>query len=302
MPQLQPLDRCCPTQPPALDRCWLVPKSPPCFIQLGRFGDLILLFPAFKLIYDRTGQRPIVIVSNDYASVFDGISYAQPYPIKAHWFLEMPKARDIAARLFGGGIVPQWWNETNPKGVPPGPQVLQCHGEKWGVDINKYPDFGTSMWIRAGFTREEMMTAPLVFDRRSPEREESLAKLYVQPNRKLLLYNFTGISSPFGYVPEMMRVLSDYQTRFRMINIGAIKASRIYDLLGLYDLAVGLITIDTATGHLAPASKVPTIWFTVPGWTRSVPRGNVALHMPYNHFPKRASEIRPVLERWANET
>lgn len=286
--------------PILLDKCWLITKSPPVFVVLGRFGDEILLFPAYKLIYDRTGQKPVVIVSTDYASVFDGISYAQPQPIKANWYGDVPKAREFAEKFFGHGIVPQWWNDSNPQGVPPGPQVLQCHGHAWGVDIKQYPDFGTSMWIRAGFTREEMIKTPLVFDRRSPEREDVLVKMNVQNGRKLLLYNFTGISSPFGYVPEMMRLLTDYRTRFQMLDLGAIRATRIYDLLGLYDRAVGLITTDTATGHLAPGSKVPTIWFTVPGWTSSVPRGNVALHIPYNQFPKRASEIRPVLDKWAN--
>lgn len=286
------------TQLQPLDACWWLPRKPPVFVQLGRYGDLILLLPAWKIIHDRTGKKPIVIVSDEYANVLDGASYVTPHPIHAHWYMGMPKARAIAESM-GGGIVPQWWNDSNPEDVPKGPLVLQCHGNAWGIDIAKYPDFGTSMWVRAGFTREDMINAPLVFDRRSPEREEDLVKRFIRPNKKLLLYNFTGVSSPFGYVPEMLRILSDYRNKFHCVDLGAIKAHRIYDLLGLYDRADGLITTDTATGHLAPGSKVPTIWFTVPGWTSSVPRGNVALAMPYDQFPKRASEIRPVLNQWA---
>lgn len=280
-----------------LDHCFWLPKRPPVFVQLGRFGDLILLLPAFKLIHERTGKKPIVIVSDEYASVLDGVNYVTPHPIKAHWWSGIPKAKAIAESM-GGGIIPQWWNDRQTNDVPKGPLVLQCHGDKWGIDINKYPDFGTAMWVRAGFTREEMIETPLVFDRRSPEREETLVKFHVRSDRKLLLYNFTGISSPFGYIPEMSRLLADYRNKFQCLDLGAIKATRIYDLLGLYDRAAGLITTDTATAHLAPASGVPTIWFTVPGWSTSVPRGNVAIHIPYDQFPKRASEIRPVLDKW----
>lgn len=283
-----------------LDRCWALPKKPPVFVQLGRYGDLILLLPAFKLIHERTGKKPVVIVSDEYASVLDGVSYVTPHPIKAHWWSGMPKARAIAESM-GGGIIPQWWNDKQSTDVPKGPTVLQCHGDKWGIDIHKYPDFGTAMWVRAGFTRKEMIETPLVFDRRSPEREEELVKRYVRGNRKLLLYNFTGVSSPFGYIPEMSRLLSDYRNKFQLLDLGEITATRIYDLLGLYDRAAGLITIDTSTGHLAAASRVPTVWFTVPTWSTSVPRGNVALHIPYDQFPKRASEIRPVLDRWASQ-
>lgn len=283
-----------------LDRCWALPKKPPVIVQLGRYGDLILLLPAFKLIYDRTGKKPIIIVSDEYASVLDGASYVTPHPIRAHWYMGMPKARQVAESM-GGGIVPQWWNDSKPADVPKGPLILQCHGDAWGVDIKKYPDFGTSMWVRAGFSRKEMIETPLVFDRRSPEREESLVKRHVRPNQKLLLYNFTGVSSPFAYGPEMLRLLSDYRNKFQLLDLGAIRATRIYDLLGLYEKAAGIITTDTATLHLCPAVKIPSIMFTVPGWTSSVARGNVALNFPYDQFPRRASEIRPVLDKWASQ-
>lgn len=293
------------TQLQPLDKCWLIPRQAPVFCVLGRYGDLILLLPAFLEIYRRTGLKPIVIVSNEYASVLDGVSYVVPDVVKEGWWSGIPKARQMAERKYGRAIVPHWWNDAATAGDivedigKGGVRILQSHGINWGVDTKSHPDFGTSMWRRAGFTRQEMLTLPLVFDRRCPEREEALVKQWCQPGRKLLIYNFTGVSSPFGYVPEMARLMMDYRTKFQMLDLGQIRATRIYDLLGFYDRAVGLITTDTATAHLAPASKVPTIWLTVPGWTSSAPRGNVALHIPYNQFPKRASEIRTVLDQWS---
>lgn len=289
-----------------LNRCWWVPKSPPVFVVLGRYGDLILLLPAFLEIYRRTGLKPIVIVSSEYASVLEGVSYVVPDIVKEGWWAGIPKARERGRQRYGSVVVPQWWNDAETAGDivedvhKEGVRVLQSHGQNWGVDMRANPDFGTSMWHRAGFTRAEMLSLPLVFDRRSPEREELLLKQWCQPGRKLLLYNFTGISSPFGYIPEVGRTMADYRTKFQMLDLGQIRAQRIYDLLGLYDKAVGLVTSDTATAHLAPATNIPTVWFTVPGWTSSVPRGNVALHIPYDQYPKRASELRPVLNQWAS--
>lgn len=296
-----------PLQPttPRLDRCHWLPRQPPVFVQLGRHGDLILLLPAFLAIYQRTGLKPVVIVSKDYAATLEGVSYVTPDVVKEGWWAGIPKARAYAARKYGSVIVPQWWNDAATAGdltvdlQREGVRVLQCHGDKWGVDMDANPDFGSSMWHRAGFTRKEMLTLPLVFDRRDKAREEALVRQHVHGDRPLLLYNFTGVSSPFGYVPEMSQMLANWRTRFQMVDLGEVRAARIYDMLGLYDRAAGLITIDTATGHLAPASRVPTLWFTRSDWSRSVPRGNVALHIAYNEFPKRAREIPALLEKWA---
>jgi hypothetical protein len=153
------------------DACWMIPPTQaPCFIQLGRFGDLILLFPAFKAIYDRTGHKPIVMVSTEYASVFDGILYAKPFPVHWHWWQGIPEARRLAEEQFGGAIIPQWWHEPPKDNLldqqQRGGTVLQCHGHEWGINVERWPNFMTSMWERAGFTAEEMRTLPLVFDLR----------------------------------------------------------------------------------------------------------------------------------------
>lgn len=293
------------TQLQPLDKCWWLPKHPPVFCVLGRYGDLILLLPAFLEIYRRTKLKPIVIVSRDYASVLDGVSYVTPDVVKEGWWAGIPTARAMAQLKYGHVIVPQWWNDAETAGDiaedmnASGVRVLQSHGHQWGVNMDANPDFGTSMWRRAGFSRKEMLSLPLVFDRRSSEREDMLIKMHVQTGRKLLLYNFTGISSPFGYVVEMTHLMADYRNSFQMLDLGSIKAKRIYDLLGLMELAVGIITIDTATLHMCPAVKTPSVMFCVDGWTSSVPRGNCVFHCHYSEFPKRASELKKVLNEWS---
>jgi hypothetical protein len=215
----------------------------------------------------------------------------------------MPKAKAYAQTLWGGADVIQWWNDVECP-IPPeyrGQFTLQCHGERHGVNLDLWPDFMTSMYSRAGFTREEMIRLPLVFDRRNPTRETDLAnRLYPPQLRKkpLLLTNFTGISSPFGFLPELHPTLQRFARDFVTVDLGNVKAYRIFDLLGLYDMASGIITIDTATLHLAHASPTPYIAFTVNSWCQSVPRGNVALHIDYNSTPRRLTDIADVIDSW----
>jgi hypothetical protein len=180
---------------------------------------------------------------------------------------------------------------------------LTCFGHNWGVNLSLWPNFMASMWERCGFTQAEMVSLPLVFDRRNPIRERELLN-HIWPfrmrNKPLLLYNFTGISSPFGFVPELYPVIQQFSRDFHIVDLGKIRAHRIFDLLGAYDVAAGLISSDTATAHLAHASNVPTIWMTVDSWCASTPRGNVALHFGYNETPRRLQDVTAILQSWRN--
>jgi hypothetical protein len=199
--------------------------------------------------------------------------------------------------------VPHWWNDLECP-IPPeyrGQFTLQCHAQAHGVNLALWPDFMTSMYSRAGFTADEMRRLPLLFDRRNPKREaDLLAKLYPPVLRKkpLLITNFTGISSPFGFLPELYPTLHRFARDFHFVDLGNVRAHRIFDLLGLYEAAAGIVTIDTATLHLAHATPTPYIAFTVNSWCQSVPRGNVALHIDYNSTPRRLTEIADMLNSW----
>ena len=259
----------------------VLPGDAPVFVQLGRFGDLILLLPAFLELYVRHGHKPRVIVSWEYASVLDGVSYVESTVLPVDWYRGMPEARKFAANLSGAPA-----------------RVLQCHGHEWGVDIGKWPNYMASMWDRAGFTVEEMKGLPMIFDRRNREREAALvASCRGTDPRPMLLINGAGISSPFGgwpYVAEMARQL----TQFNVVDIGPFKAERIYDLLGLMDAAAGMVTIDSAPLHLAKGSKLPYIALLVGGWSQSTPQGNCALALPYETAVGHIGEMKKIIETW----
>lgn len=284
--------------------CWFIPMAAPVFCLLGRYGDLIQLMPAFAALKERFGIPPTVVVSNEYSSVFDGVSYAKPHVIHAHWWTGLQAAKSVAESLAGDTICPAFWQDFSAHEFKPaafrGGMVLQSHGHSFGVNIAADPNYGTSMWRRAGFSSEDMMKFPLVFDRRNKQREEALYRTAVAcDKRPLLLYNFVGISSPFGYTPEVINpIMHKYGRALKLVDLGKLRAERIYDLIGLMDRAIGLITTDTATLHLAAASKIPYVAFTVDGWTSSVPKGNCVLEIKYSQGSRRVGDVLNTIEVW----
>lgn len=282
------------------DLCFMT-LQPPCFIQLARFGDIIQMLPAFKALKERTGNNPIVVVSPEYAPVFDGVSYVTPWVMSLPWPSGVAQARGLARVEYPKAVVLQFWNDSKAQyssEVGRQTRVIQCAGEKWCVDAERWPDYGTAMWSRAGFSREEMLTLPLSFDCRDADREARLAKLSLHPRRPNLLINWSGTSSPFPYTPEFQGIMAKYRDRLSFVDLNAVRAERIYDLLGLYDRSVGLVTIDTATLHLAPAAKLPYIAFTRSDWSGSVPKGHCVLQIGYNEAMKRIHDFERTLKSW----
>lgn len=282
--------------------CWMFKSQPPAYILGGRFGDITSLLGCFHAIYQRTGHRPIVITSTDYCQIYDGVSYVKPHPIRMGWWECVPTAKQIAEELYGGGTVLQFWQ------MPPQHDdtigfggrnwaTLQSHGRMHGVNMALDPDYGTSMARRCGFSRDEWRSLPVIFDRRSPERETELASRY-RSHKPMLLVGLTGVSSPFPYTPEVWSKLGQFAKDFSIVDIGKIRCHRPYDLLTLMDHAAGLITSDTFTAHLSVASEIPTVWCTVDGWTASVPRGKCQLEVKYSQVKQRLDQIMSVVASW----
>lgn len=242
------------------------------FLQLGRNGDEILLLPLLKHIADTDGEKPVVIVSKQYASVFDGVSYVQPDVLDVDWFNGFQEANRYAWSKYGQVCVTQQCAPNMPT-------------------VKTVPTFGEAMWGDA-MCLSLYGKLPMVFDRRDRKREERLLSRFTH-HKPILLYNFTGVSSPFPYQREVYATMTRYGRDFLLVDIGKIKAERIYDLLALYDVAAGLVTIDTATLHLAAASKVPMFAYTVDGWNSAVPQGNNCKHnIKYSMATRQLTTLR----------
>lgn len=254
----------------------------------------MIMLPAFKAVADELGKPVICIVSSQYAPTLDGVSYVKPWVVNLHWWKGVGQARKMAEEAGLDPIVVKWWDEPGAKpsmNLANGRTVtLKIHGELRTVPEKEWDSFQASQWRYAGFTMQQMMDWPLVFDRRNPGRELALRREHIMPNRVNLLVNLPNAgTSPFKEGWKVTSLLMGMG--FNMINLMAIRSERIYDLLGLYDHAQGLITSDTATLHLAAASKIPYIALINNGGSGSIPRGNCVLSLRYSDVANNLGRI-----------
>jgi len=260
----------------------------------GRHGDLLNVLPALHTLATRSAHPVRVIVSEPFAPTLEGASYVDPVIVPHDWIKGVPEL----ATLHPHALIPQAWLSANPGH---GPSTLAINGRLFRYDPALDPDYSTCMWRRLGLTRTDMLTLPLILDRRSPERESALLKPLAGNKRPVLLLNLHGPSSPFVWLPEVMNALDRFKSRVLAIDLHSIRAHRLHDLLGLYDIAHGLITVDTATLHLAPASRIPVAAFTANGWRGSTPRGNTVWTCRYSDTPARLVELLHIVESWLGE-
>lgn len=212
------------------------------FIQLGRLGDVINILPLAKLESDETGQPCQVMVAREFADVLDGCSYVEPIIWQGDW-IDTVKAV-YEARKLSDNIV-----------------ISQIYGR--GIGMREMcSSFARESWYSAGAKISWGSKLP-VFDRRVIFREECLIdSLGINRNKRVVVCALNGTSAPFPWAKEFRQQLQaalksdgDYQ----LVDISEIRAHRIYDLLGLFEIAHCLVTIDTSIKHLAAACNVPVI-------------------------------------------
>lgn len=282
--------------------CWLLKSLDVCMVHLGKYGDIMIMLPAFKAVADQLGKPVICMVSKDYASIFEGVSYVTPWVQDLHWWKGVGRARKIAEEAGLDPVVIKWWDEPGakpPLPLEPGKTIsLKIHGVLRKVNAADWDSFQASQWRYAGFTMEQMMQWPLVFDRRNTFREQELRRRSFKTERPKLLVNLSQSgTSPFGASLQAYAML--HMAHMEIVNLAGIRAHRIFDLLGLYDNANLLVTSDTATLHLAAASKIPYIAFINNGGAGSIPKGDCRLAIRYGEFQQRMGDYVEALKSFS---
>lgn len=270
--------------------CWMLWPRPVCVAQLGKYGDLMILLPAFKAIFDATAIKPVVIVAQQFASILEGVSYVSPLVVDMNWWADLFKAKALGEQRFGHCITPKFWD---------------CPGLKAPMQLNGDPElkgwnqsYQTSQWCYAGFTMRQFWEWPLVFDRRDAQREEVLRKATFKTDKPKLLVNLNaGGTSPFPCIKLVNDTIRE-MGRFEVVDLQTVKAHRIYDLLGLYDSAAGLVTSDTATLHLTGASSVPYLAFVNNDGMGSVPKGNCIGSLRYSQASQSKAKITETISKF----
>lgn len=247
------------------------PATRKIFIQLGRAGDILNVLPLAALEYRKTGCKPWFMVAADYASLLDGVSYVErvvfegPFEDVIFALLQARRMTDniCLTQIYGRGIV----------------NGQLCFS------------FARESWWAAG-ARVPWGSLPLTIDRRSRDREALLRVDVLGSNvgKKIILVATGGTSSPFPYGPMILAKLrASAPPDTAVIDLGPVKAPRFFDLLGLFDRAAVLVTVDTGHLHLAHASAVPVVALVTRDpspWHGSPWRPNHVARFFYDEFPR----------------
>lgn len=253
-----------------------------CYIQLGRTGDILNVLPMLWADAQR-GEMSTMIVSRDYASVVTGASY-----LTAIVFDGEP--HDIAGAVALAESLGLNWRCTQVNG--PLEVVRELVYKPAGLDRAMTTSYQKEQWKVAG-RMAEFGDYPLVFDKRDAQREEALFNSAVKKKSRFLLVAPDGVSSPFPYRDLLLELVR--HCGLQVVDLSEVKAARFYDLLGLYEEAECLVSIDTAALHLAyacPSLPVIALVNDRPTmWNGSSWRAQHEFYCRYHDFPDRAVEM-----------
>jgi len=256
------------------------------YVQLCRLGDILNLLP---LLYEdaQKGNRSSLMVCHEYIHHLDGCSYLDALDFDGGRY-DLLTAVDKAKMVSDDVKVCQ---VTGPRDT-----VLEHVYKANGITSTVTDSFQQESWRLAGRGQSDWLRQPpLIFDKRNKEREAALLKS-VGARKKMLLVAPTGYSSPFPCTPLLLDLLQmKFCRRYDVVNLGDVKAERIYDLLGLYERAVALVSVDSAPLHLAHAvPKLPVIALvkdTPNYWHGSAWRPQHLAYIRYGDFPARHRDM-----------
>lgn len=249
----------------------LEPRAKKIFVQLGRAGDILNVLPLAELEYRTDGRRPWFMVARAYAGLLEGVSYVVPVIFEGPFELVIP-ALIIARRLTENVVLTQIYGA----GIR---SAMLC------------TSFARESWWSGG-ARVPWGSLPLTIDRRDRNREALLISRVLGPHygKKIVLVAATGTSSPFPYRPALLSALRASLTfEFAIVDLSLVVADRFFDLLGLFEKAWCLVSIDTGHLHLAHACAVPVIAIVTRDpspWHGSPWRPNHRARFFYDEFPR----------------
>ena len=252
-----------------------------CFIQTSKSGDVLSALPILHAEFKRTGEAQNLVIAKEFAGIIKGVSYVVPHIWNGHW-------GDLAGAIK--------WVKTKFDLVI----VPQAHGKDFPIQ-QKTPSFQIDQYLRAGYF-SEWDKLPLIFDNRDKGRERILRERVLGKKRQpFILVGDKSQSSPFQFKDELIELLVKEFPDHRIISLSEIRADYIFDLLGLYDKADALVTVETAHVHLSKASKVPTFVLAADGWRGSAQSNKFKFYCRYSEWNRRKfkliSEIKSVLSK-----
>lgn len=223
-------------------------------LHVGKFGDILSLLPAYWKLAEWNGPGT-VLTGRRWGCIFDRVSYVKTVQVP-HDSLERVRENY------------RWGRERF--GV-----VTVCQG---GMD-NAYsgPTWEHGLCIHAGVPHLRRC-GPVVLDRRVPAKEEEYLRTLPVEGEGAVIYNLTAETSPF----RDWGIAEALEKTGRAIDLNRYRADNFVDMIGLYERAALLVTVDTGTLHLARAvPSLPVAHFYPPTYGRTDRLDQSILYSPY---------------------
>ena len=257
------------------------------YIFNGRYGDIIHSLPAVYEYHRRTGERVRFTSAGEFTSVLEGCSYIDAIAAPVPW-VNLNDILGYARRMH-----------PEDEFI-----VMACYGKEYS------PGYLCHSYLRDSWRLSQCPQPPetqaLVFDRRSPEREQALrVQLGIRKGRPYVLVALEGKSSPF---PVGSMVMQDLQLSLSMdvIDLSSVRCERVYDLLGLMEHAAALVTIDTMHLHMAAAvPELPVYALICNGptrWNRTDWRPQQYWRSTYAEYERLRPQFRAALTSMTQST
>lgn len=208
---------------------------------------MINVLPLAARLGKVSGKPVPWVVSEEFASTLEGASYVRPVPIRLDY-----------------GKPNQAIQIARSKGFSGRPIIAQANGH---ILAPVTPSYQTDAWEAAKMLGE-FQRMPLTFDRRDRNREAKLVAETLD-GRPAILVSLNSVSSPIQF-PGFIERLREELPGCQIVDMGTVRADRLYDVLGLMDKARLLVTVDSSLLHLSRASSCPVWSITNDGWKGSV--------------------------------
>lgn len=242
-------------------------------------GDCINCLQPIYAEYKRTNEIQHVMVAEKYASLFSGCSYVKV----VKWFGEWHdlKSSIIEAKKLYEEVI-----------------TLSTFGKDWPIE-KKTPSFALDQIERSKSITESGISGVVFqniskpFDERSKLREYNLCSK-IGIDSKTILFADTSESSKFSGIIELQKILYENFTENKIVKLSEIKADFFYDMIGVYDKAACLVSIETSHLHLSASSDIPVIALVTDRpeiWHGTAYRPQFVIHCRYSDFDMRKGEI-----------
>lgn len=235
-----------------------------CYVQTAKFGDIISILPILHDEWRRTGEKPALVVSKQYAVAFTTIDYIQLCVYDGDW-QDVFGAIKFAKQNFAEVIIPQ------------------THGNGYNPE-RKRASFQLDQWDRCG-AYDKWDTLPMILPR--PANASELVKRHL--GKPSILYADHSESSPFDRSDELYESLTKTFPDHKIVRLSSIRFPNLLDVLALYDAAQLIVTIETVFLHLLHATDTPGIALATDKpskWHGSAGSMKFAFYTHYDEFDK----------------